>query len=775
MLANANLESLDLIVDSTFSVAGVSFKATALEFTYLNTSLTKQSDGSYTGTYDPSQYQFAMTGTAEVSFKGVDNALHVTFGHGSTPGLVLANANLESLDLIVDSTFSVAGVSFKATALEFTYLNSSLTKQSDGSYTGTYDPSQYQFAMTGKADVSFKGVDDALHVTFGHGSTPGLVLANANLERLDLIVDSTFHVSRVAFTASALELTYTASNREFTLTGDAQVGIQNIGNLLVKFGYNGAPGIVITAGELKSLDMKIDSNVTIGSAKFITQGLEFTYRSSDNQFTLTGSATVTIRNVDHLSVTFGHNGSPGLVISNGALTYLDMTIDSYIVMGSATFATTGLEFTYYSSIQSFSLTGSVKVTIGNIDNLFVTFGYNGNPGLVITDGSLTSLDLRIDSNFTIASATFTTTGLEFTYLSSADQFTLTGSAKVDIRNMGNLSVRFGHNGNPGLVIAKGNLQSLDMTIKSDVVIGSATFALKDLEFIYASSTQRFTLTGLAAVTIRNIGNLSVEFGHNGNPGLVIVAGSLNSMDMTIKSNIVIGSATFVTQDLEFTYRSDGNQFTLAGLAGVKIQNIGNLSVTFGYYRNPGLIISNGALLYLDLKIESDIKVGSATFYTNGLEFTYSAMNGQFTLAGTVAVDIRKIGGLSVTFGRLADNVSQDGFGNPLNSRSVYYYYPTSIVLTASYQTGSKFYYRNTVLDPGFYPTGISAIPYNVSTDGFGASISYSTNYVYYSNGLILTVPYSNNNVTYSAGVYSAGWYPAGVSGSTSTSRLHHNQ
>ena len=244
---------------------------------------------------------------------------------------------------------------------------------------------------------------------------------------------------------------------------------------------------MITAGALTSLDMTIDSNIVIGSATFTTTGLEFTYAASNSRFTLAGLASVSIANIGNLSVTFGHGTTPGLVITAGALTSLDMTIDSNIVIGSATFTTAGLEFTYAASNSEFTLAGLASVSIANIGNLSVTFGYNGNPGLIITDGSLTSLDMTIDSNIVIGSATFTTKSLRFTYAASNSEFTLAGSAAVTIAKIGNLSVTFGYKGAPGLVITAGSLTSLDMTIDSNIVIGSATFTTKSLRFTYAAS------------------------------------------------------------------------------------------------------------------------------------------------------------------------------------------------------------------------------------------------------------------------------------------------
>src|SRR5262249_22690005 len=151
----------------------------------------------------------------------------------------------------------------------------------------------------------------------------------------------------------------------------------------------------------------------------------------------------------------------------GQLTSLDMTVSSNFQVGNVTFGTNGLEFTWTKSSNTFTLGGTVFVTIGGIGNLIATFGHGSTPGLVITSGALTSLDMTLSSNFQIGSVTFGTNGLELTYTRSTDIFTLAGTASVAITGIGNLSVTFGHGSSPALVLTSGALTSLDMTVSSN--------------------------------------------------------------------------------------------------------------------------------------------------------------------------------------------------------------------------------------------------------------------------------------------------------------------
>ena len=232
VVQNGAVSSFDATVNGGFTIGGVTFNTTGDHLAY--TSATNI---------------WGMTGTSTVTFAGVDS-LSATFGSGTTPGLEIANGNLESLALTVNSTFHVGSVAFTGSSLEFTYQNvSQITSPAysgTGVYTSAYDTlktysaSNYQFSMTGNANVTFNGVD-SLSVTFGHGSTPGLVIANGNLESLDLTVGSTFHVGGVTFTSTGLEFTY--NNTSQTLSNGSYTGTYDSDEVCVRDGGYGISGV----------------------------------------------------------------------------------------------------------------------------------------------------------------------------------------------------------------------------------------------------------------------------------------------------------------------------------------------------------------------------------------------------------------------------------------------------------------------------------------------------------------------------------------------------
>ncbi len=253
------------------------------------------------------------------------------------------------------------------------------------------------------------------------------------------------------------------------------------------------------------------------------------------------------------------------------------------------------------------------------------------PGLIIASGTLQSLDLTVES-FTVASVTITGTNLQLTYTALAAQFVLTGTADVSITGMtGNLTVAFGNTTDgtvtPGLSLASGALQSLDMTVNGSLTTSSVTIIATDLQLTYSGATSQFNLSGAAEVSIDGIAGMSVSFGNTTDgtvtPGLIVAGGTLQSLDMTVAS-ITVASVTITGTDLQFTYNAVGAQFMLSGTAVVSVTDLGDLTVVFGNTTDgtvtPGLSLSGGTLQSLDMTVNGSFTTSSVTITATDVHF-----------------------------------------------------------------------------------------------------------------------------------------------------------
>ncbi|MDB5334719.1 MAG: hlyA 4, partial [Planctomycetaceae bacterium] len=708
---NGSFSGLDATVNGTFTVKGVTFAPSNLHFTYSDTT-----------------QKFSFTGSASVAVGSAtpanpndDMGFNVSFGHGTTDGLVITSGALTSLDMTVNPTtaITVAGVKITASDLEFSYTASTST-----------------YAMTGTASIAVGSAtpantndDMAFNVAFGHiqdathpNAVAGLVVTNGALANLDMTVNtaSPITVAGVKITASNLEFTYTASTSTFAITGTASIAVgsgtpANTNDDLaftVAFGHvqdathpNAVAGLVVTNGALANLDMTVNttSPITVAGVKITASDLEFTYTASNSTFAMTGTANITVGSAtpantnDDLafSVKFGHvadgshpNAVAGLVVTNGALVNLDMTVGttSPITVAGVKITATDLEFQYTASSSTFAMTGTASIAVGSATTttnddmaLNVKFSHDiknaagvvtsTTPGLVITNGALANLDMTVSTAtpITVAGAKIIAADLEFQYTASSSTFAMTGSASVAVGSATTttnddmaFNVKFGHDiknaagvitsTTPGLVVTNGALANLDMTVNSAITIAGVKITASDLEFVYTASTSTFAMTGTASVSVGSTTTttnddlaLSVTFGHDirnaagvitsTTPGLVVTNGALTSLDMTVNASITVAGVKITASDLEFIYTASTITFAMSGLASVSVGSATTttnddmaFSVKFGHVADaahanavPGLVVTNGALISLDMTVNAAITVAGVKITASDLE------------------------------------------------------------------------------------------------------------------------------------------------------------
>ena len=169
------------------------------------------------------------------------------------------------------------------------------------------------------------------------------------------------------------------------------------------------------------------------------------------------------------------------------------------------------------------MAGTVGVTVGGLDGLSVTFGDpTANPntdpadyyGLIIQDGSLVSLNMIVNTAFTVAGVDFNATNLNFDYVAATDTLLDGGQGGRDRRRDRRLlSVTFGDSkANPitdpadyyGLIIQNGSLVSLNMFVNASSTWPTSTFNATNLKFDYVTATDTFSMAGTVGVTVKGI-------------------------------------------------------------------------------------------------------------------------------------------------------------------------------------------------------------------------------------------------------------------------------
>jgi hypothetical protein len=604
-----------------------------------------------TGSYAVSTNTFTVTGQSSAAVSGLGN-VNVIFGGSNSTGLIVTNGSLTSMNVTVSGNLSILSTNFTANRINMTVNTTANT-----------------FTMTGNATLTQSKIG-SLSVIFGGANSTGLILTNGSLTSANMTVNSNLTVAGSTFQTVGLNITANTNTNTFTMKGNASLNMPSIGAVSIGFGCGSTSGLVLTNGLLTTLNATVTGNLSIGSVSFATNNLTFAVNTVTDIYSLTGGSSFTASGIGNANVYFGGIGSSGLVIANGSISSLNMTVSSNLTLAGVAFNTTNMIITGDTANSIYTMTGCTSLSVSGIGNMNVQFGKkdtNNNVlsrGLVITSGSLSLLNMTVNNNISVAGMTFSTANMNFNYTaannSTASQFSMTGLTSATIASLGSISFGFGcsttgGSATKGLVISGGNLTSLDMSVTSSLSVGGLSFSTNNLKFLYNASPSYFAMRGLASVTVPSVGSLSVGFGSGTTNGLVVTNGSFTSLDMSVNSNLNIGSLNITTQNLNFNYTAASNNFTMRGTASVAMPSIGNLGVTFGSNTTSGLVITNGSFTSLDMTVNSNFSVGSMSFTTRNLNINYISGNNSFAMTGTAAMAMPSIGNLEVTLGKTAGN------------------------------------------------------------------------------------------------------------------------
>ena len=137
-------------------------------------------------------------------------------------------------------------------------------------------------------------------------------------------------------------------------------------------------GLIVQNGQFVSLDMTLNSNLLINGVLISTKNLNFTYVESTKTFTMTGTASVMVPVLASVEVVFGGGGTKGLVVTNGNLVSLDMSVNASVLgVGPYSLGSAKMKFTYSASTSLFTMTGSAKIGLPELGEAVVTLGGDG--------------------------------------------------------------------------------------------------------------------------------------------------------------------------------------------------------------------------------------------------------------------------------------------------------------------------------------------------------------------------------------------------------------
>jgi len=643
VMTGSTLTSADITVTSSMNVAGMNLTVSNLQFEYVS-----DSSSIYQGDF------LIQQGSVSFSTSAGDTSFAATFGYGTgtsaLPGLVVRNNTLLNLYATVTSTVAVQGFTLNVNSLEFQYAAS----------TANFE------ILNGTVSVS-QGSLQFASATFGNTSVtptvPGLVIQNGNLTGLDITINSSMTVDGMSLGITNVELVYAAVNGQtfgdFTIAQGGSISLSaGSSNTLSFSGLFGeaatssslpVPGLSMSDGNLLSFYIAINSNIGLGgSLTLSTSGLVFSYVTSSNTFEIpSGSVSVVDSNKDFsFTGTFGNTNGLGLVVTNGSLTALNITVTASLVAGDLNFKATDLNFSYAAPNSYEIESGSIAFTTSEGFAFTAGFGLPSPtdptvtlPGLVVQNGILTEVNAALTSSFTVAGLQVGVTDMAMSY-TGAGGYAMYGT--VDVNTTG---VQFtGTIGQPsasppvyGLVITNNVLKSLAITIDSTVSFGDMTVTANGLSFNYATSPEEeFTLYGSVSTSIAGV-SLTGNLGTAALPGLTIVNGSLTELNLGVTANFTLFDLTCKINDLTFMYNTSGSspEYVMYGSLSVSVGG-NTMTATMGNSSDPGLIVQGSTVTQINMVISGFFQISGFgfTIQNAGLDYTATANSTQYLIFGT---------------------------------------------------------------------------------------------------------------------------------------------
>ncbi len=237
--------------------------------------------------YDASEDYIEMYGDVSITFG--DEEMDVGMGDSDDPGLIYDSGSITHINFGVTADFEISSLTISPTGLTF-----------------EYDTGEDYFEMYG--DIEFKIGDDDVVATLGDSDNPGLIIDDGSVTEVNIGITEDFTFSGLSVKTEDLGVEW-QSGSEFYLYGDASLSVDNE-TIDTDFGTSDDPGLVIENGVLKSFEVDVNSDLTLGNLEVEAKDLDIAY--SSGVFEVTGELEIT--EVFSLSVTLGSDDAPGLEI-----------------------------------------------------------------------------------------------------------------------------------------------------------------------------------------------------------------------------------------------------------------------------------------------------------------------------------------------------------------------------------------------------------------------------------------------------------------------------
>ena len=596
-IENQSLQSLTFDISGDFDLDDLTFSPTGLTFQY-----------------DSSSSLYEMFGDVSISFDG--NTIDVVLGDDTDPGIEIDNGSLEQVNASFTADFTINGLSFSPSNLTF-----------------QYDSSSSLYEMFGDTSISFDG--NTVDVVLGDNTDPGIEISGGSLQQLVASLTADFTINGLSFSPNNLTFKYDSSSSLYEMFGDTSISFD--GNTVdVVLGNDTDPGIEINGGSLQQLNASITADFAVNDLDFSPSGLTFQYDASDDHYEMFGDASISFGG-NTLSIGLGDDTTPGLVIDQGTLKSLDISITTDFDVSGVTLSPDNLTFIYNESTQEYEMYGLATITMdGNMIKL--DLGSESDPGLEFLQGSVDKINASITSDFNMKSITFKSNGLGFRYdaQSQGGLYDIYGETDVTFDNE-TISIRLGDANSAGFEYYSNAVQKIDMEVTADFTMKGIEFNPQSFGFDYDKANDQFEMYGTIKSKIEG-NNIDLSLGDSSNPGLTIINGVVNTIDMSVTADFSFEHMTFSPDDLTFVYNHSQELYEMYGELSVTFEGE-TLDVNLGDSSTPGLKYKNNVVESIDIGVTANFRLKKLEFEPQNLTFIYRKNGKKYEMYGDVELKV----------------------------------------------------------------------------------------------------------------------------------------
>jgi uncharacterized repeat protein (TIGR01451 family) len=635
-LNNSQLLGLDAVVNTDITIDSLDLKATGLSAHYSST----------TGT-------FSIAGGASLTLTvaGKTETIAVQLGAkdangDAEPGIAinLNTGQLLGLDAVVNSDITIDSLDLKAADLSAHY----------NSTTGV-------FSISGGASLTLTvaGKSETIAVQLGAkdangDAEPGIAinLNNSQLLSLDAVINTDITIGSLDLKATDLSAHYSSTTGTFSITGGASLSLSVAGQtetINVQLGGmdsdgNSDPGTAVNlnTGQLLSLDAVVNSNITIDGLAVTITGLGVHYQSSSSTFDIFGGASISLDvggTMESLGITLGNQQNPGFVFDANAdkLDHFDGTLTSNISIAGLTFQANNLDVQYdaatATSPSDLVISGGASFSFDGA-SVSINLGGSYSPGLVIVGGALQSLQAAVSGSFDLLRLQINADNLTVAYVAANGntpaEFALFGSVAIDSSFI-NFDTMLGTEQDPGILIANGQLQSLNITVSGSFSLFGIDVSANGLTIQYSSAANQLALSGGFMLDFTS----SFEVAAAITKGALLIDTTTGALSIPSTGLQIEGSATlgpFSIKNLMISYSTGPNGVNFSASGEVDLPD--NIAIKL-----DELDIVNGQLADIGLTVDAPIPIGDTGFYIDSLSGSLMNLNNPSQLVVMASAEV----------------------------------------------------------------------------------------------------------------------------------------